>query len=118
MVVSAVGRDKLGKEILDSLSEKNLNMLIEEVQHPTRTVQVELDNDGIPCYDINLRQKFYTKEILCRSMEQCNILKINDEELATVSRLFGYPDIDFQDRCRRLLHCRIRFGTIKEGICS
>lgn len=163
MVVSAVGNDRLGKEIIDNLSEKNLNMLIEKVQYPTGIVQVELDNEGIPCYDIkenvawdnipftdrlkevaekttavcfgslaqrnvvsretinkflalipdrkgiykifdiNLRQGFYTKEILCRSMEQCNILKINDEELVTVSRLFGYPGIDLQDKCWILL---------------
>lgn len=163
MVLSAVGKDKLGNEILENLSEKKLNMLIEEVQYPTGTVQVELDNEGIPCYDIkenvawdnipftdklksiaekttavcfgslaqrnivsretintflslipnkkgiykifdiNLRQGFYTKEILCRSMKQCNILKINDEELVTVSRLFGYPGIDLQDKCWILL---------------
>lgn len=42
-------------------------------------------------FDVNLRQGFYTKEILCNSMKKCNILKINDEELVTVSRMFGYP---------------------------
>lgn len=163
IVVSAVGNDKLGKEILDNLTDKKLNTLIDEVHYPTGTVQVELDNNGIPCYDIkenvawdnipftenlksiaekttavcfgslaqrnivsretinkflnlipnkkgiykifdiNLRQGFYTKDILCRSMEQCNILKINDEELVTVSRLFGYPGIDLQDKCWILL---------------
>ena len=50
-------------------------------------------------FDINLRQGFYTKEILCRSMEQCNVLKIHDEELVIVSRLCGYPDIDLMDNC-------------------
>ena len=54
-------------------------------------------------FDINLRQGFYTKEILCSSMERCNILKINDEELVTVSRMFGYPGIDLQDKCWILL---------------
>ncbi len=162
-VVSAVGDDKLGNEILENFSEKNLNFLIEKVPYPTGTVQVELDNEGVPCYDIkegvawdnipftpaleelakqtravcfgslaqrsvvsretinkfldampddngqlrifdiNLRQNFYTKEILCNSMERCNILKINDEELVTVSRMFGYPGIDLQDKCWILL---------------
>ena len=162
-VVSAVGDDKLGNEILENFSEKNLNFLIEKVPYPTGTVQVELDDEGIPCYDIkegvawdnipftpaleelakqtravcfgslaqrsvvsretinkfldampddngqlrifdiNLRQNFYTKEILCNSMERCNILKINDEELVTVSRMFGYPGIDLQDKCWILL---------------
>ena len=36
-------------------------------------------------------------------MTRCNILKINDEELVTVSRMFGYPGIDLQDKCWILL---------------
>ena len=162
-VVSAVGEDELGMEILKNFREKKLNCMIETVPYPTGTVQVELDANGVPCYDIregvawdnipftpaleglarqtravcfgslaqrsvvsretinrfldampggedrykifdiNLRQGFYTKEILCNSMRKCNILKINDEELVTVSRMFGYPGIDLQDKCWILL---------------
>ena len=162
-VVSAVGEDELGMEILKNFREKKLNCMIETVPYPTGTVQVELDINGVPCYDIregvawdnipftpaleglarqtravvfgslaqrsvvsretinrfldampdgegqykifdiNLRQGFYTKEILCNSMRKCNILKINDEELVTVSRMFGYPGIDLQDKCWILL---------------
>lgn len=36
-------------------------------------------------------------------MKRCNILKINDEELILVSRMFGYPGIDLQDKCWILL---------------
>ncbi len=36
-------------------------------------------------------------------MTQCNILKINDEELVIISRMLDYPDIDFQDKCRILI---------------
>lgn len=162
-VVSAVGEDELGEEILSNFREKKLNCMIETVPYPTGTVQVELDVNGVPCYDIregvawdnipftpaleglarqtravcfgslaqrsvvsrdtigrfldampdgegqykifdiNLRQGFYTKEILCESMRKCNILKINDEELVTISRMFGYPGIDLQDKCWILL---------------
>lgn len=162
-VVSAVGDDALGKEIIDNLRSKGLNLLIDTVPYPTGTVQVEIDQAGIPQYDIkenvawdnipyteklaelatktravcfgslaqrnivsretinkfldaipkannplvvfdvNLRQGFYNKDILCNSMEHCNILKINDEELVTVSRMFGYPGIDLQDKCWILL---------------
>lgn len=162
-VVSAVGEDKLGKEILDNFDEKQLTYQIEQVPYPTGTVQVELDEAGVPCYDIkegvawdnipftpeledlarqtravcfgslaqrsivsretinrfldtmpegedqwkifdiNLRQGFYTKEILCASMRKCNILKINDEELITLSRMFGWPGIDLEDKCWILL---------------
>lgn len=162
-VVSAVGEDKLGDEILDNFDGKKLNRIIETVQYPTGTVQVEIDQSGVPQYeikenvawdnipytarleslaektkavcfgslaqrsvvsrntinrfldaipaeneplivfDVNLRQGFYNKEILCNSMKRCNVLKINDEELVTVSRMFGYPGIDLQDKCWILL---------------
>ena len=161
--VSAIGDDALGKEILKNLDEKEVKYHIDTVPYQTGTVQVELDANGVPQYeikenvawdnipytarletiaentkavcfgslaqrnvvsrntinrfldsipaeneplvvfDINLRQGFYTKEIICNSMERCNILKINDEELVLVSRLFGYPGIDLQDKCWILL---------------
>lgn len=162
-VVSAIGDDALGKEIIENFTSKGLDQLIAEVPYPTGTVQVEIDQTGIPLYnikenvawdnipytehldalakrtkavcfgslaqrnvvsretinhfldtmpkdddslivfDVNLRQGFYNKEILCKSMQNCNILKINDEELITVSRMFGYPGIDLQDKCWILL---------------
>lgn len=162
-VVSAIGDDALGKEIIENFTSKGLDQLIAEVPYPTGTVQVEIDQTGIPLYDIkenvawdnipytehldalakrtkavcfgslaqrnvvsretinhfldtmpkdddslivfdvNLRQGFYNKEILCKSMQNSNILKINDEELITVSRMFGYPGIDLQDKCWILL---------------
>ena len=162
-VVSAIGDDALGKEIIENFTSKGLDQLIAEVPYPTGTVQVEIDQTGIPLYDIkenvawdnipytehldalakrtkavcfgslaqrnvvsretinhfldtmpkdddslivfdvNLRQGFYNKEILCKSMQNCNLLKINDEELITVSRMFGYPGIDLQDKCWILL---------------
>ena len=162
-VVSAVGNDTLGREIVENFTSKGLNQLIAEVPYPTGTVQVEIDQAGVPQYeikenvawdnipytarleqlaertkavcfgslaqrnvvsrntinrfldamprtndtlvvfDVNLRQGFYNKEILCNSMKRCNILKINDEELVTVSRMFGYPGIDLQDKCWILL---------------
>ncbi len=162
-VVSAIGDDALGHEIIENFKSKELNHHIETVPYPTGTVQVEIDQAGIPQYeikenvawdnipytdkleelatqtravcfgslaqrnivsretinrfldaipaendplivfDVNLRQGFYNKEILCNSMKRCNILKINDEELVTVSRMFGYPGIDLQDKCWILL---------------
>ena len=48
-VVSAVGDDKLGVEILDNFREKQLNCMIEIVPYPTGTVQVELDAELLPC---------------------------------------------------------------------
>lgn len=61
------------------------------------------DDDRFIVFDVNLRQNFYTPETLENSMERCNIMKINDEELIAVSRLFGYPGIDLKDKCWLLL---------------
>lgn len=54
-------------------------------------------------FDINLRQNFYTPEIICDSLERCNVMKINDEEIVIVSRMFGWPGIDLKDKCWILL---------------
>ena len=51
-VVSAVGNDVLGDEILENFAEKNLKGFIAKVNSPTGTVQVGLDADGIHQYDI------------------------------------------------------------------
>lgn len=59
--------------------------------------------ETLKIFDINLRQHFYTEEVLCDSMRRCNILKINDEELSTVSRMFGLADFSVQEQCRALL---------------
>ncbi|MDE6267117.1 MAG: carbohydrate kinase [Muribaculaceae bacterium] len=163
-VVSAIGDDNLGKEIEETFISKGLNNILAVVPYPTGTVQVEIDQVGIPRYDIkknvawdnipftpaleqlanntdafcfgslgqrsvvsrntisrflnaipsennplivfdvNLRQDFYDKEILCDSMERCNILKINDEELISLSRLLGFPGTDIQEKCRILMN--------------
>ena len=54
-------------------------------------------------FDINLRQNFYTKEIICESMKRCNVLKINDEELVLIGRMFGYPGLDIENKCWLIL---------------
>lgn len=162
-VVSAVGDDALGQEIVENLASKGMNYLIDTVPYPTGTVQVEVDDNGVPQYeirenvawdnipytesltqlanqaaavcfgtlaqrneisaetislfldaipdgedilkvfDVNLRQGFFNKEVLLRSMEKCNVLKINDEELVIISRMFNLPDVDMKRTCRKLV---------------
>ena len=166
-VVSAVGDDELGREIVRSFDEKCLTHCIEVVDYPTGTVQVMLDGKGVPQYDIcegvawdnipysarlaelakqtravcfgslaqrnevsrstilrflesmpktektlvvfdvNLRQHFYTKEILDNGMRHCNILKINDEEIEKVARMWdfeGWSDTVEAGSLRQLQH--------------
>ena len=60
------------------------------------------DEGTYKIFDINLRQGFYPRNPM-HFYAKCNILKINDEELIAVSRMFGYPGIDLKDKCWILL---------------
>jgi fructokinase len=161
-VISAIGDDDLGHEILDNFNEKGLHYNIPHVAFPTGTVQVSLNEKGIPEYDIctnvawdnipftdavkqiaqnthavcfgslaqrnevsrstiyafldamphtpdslrvfdiNLRQQCYSAEIIKASLERCNVLKINDEELLILRDMFGYQ-MDTDATCQEIL---------------
>ena len=59
--------------------------------------------DCLKICDINLRQQFYSKEVLEDSFKLCNILKINDEELVVVNRMFGYEGLDMRQTCEKMV---------------
>lgn len=159
--ISAVGNDVLGDQTIQEFNNKHLGYIMPQVDYPTGTVQVQLDDQGVPTYDIlqgvawdnipftpeiekiasrcvcvcfgslaqrspvsratihrflectpkdclkifdiNLRQNFYTREILKESLKACDILKINDEELVTIGRLFGYAGLDIENKCWLIL---------------
>ena len=161
MAVSAIGLDPLGEEIAKELEEHGLPCHLDRTDYPTGTVQVTLDSNGIPRYeikedvawdnipytkeladlagraqavcfgslaqrnpvsretigwfldavpedclkvfDINLRQSFYSKEIIEDSMRRCDILKINDEELEIVKEMFGLEDLPTEGLCRSII---------------
>ena len=54
-------------------------------------------------FDINLRQHFYTQQVVEESLRKCNILKINDEERAVVGSMFGLEGMQPGEQCRTLL---------------
>lgn len=158
--VSAIGEDLLGKEILKTLEEKELNYIIEKTDFPTGTVKVQLDGRGVPSYeitenvawdnipfssrienlakntttvcfgslaqrnvvsratihkfldlmpadslkvfDINLRLKYFSKEIIVDSLDKASALKINDEEIVKIAEIFELKGTD-EEICRHLL---------------
>jgi fructokinase len=59
-----------------------------------------MPEQSIKICDINLRGTFYDKQIIADSMQRCDILKINDEEIVEVCRLLG---IDSSDKRRAAL---------------
>lgn len=157
--VSAVGDDALGREILELVASKGLHSMIAVTDKPTGTVQVELDDRGVPAYsimedvawdnipftpemeelakradavcfgslvqrmnsrssvmrfiramrpdalkvfDINLRQHYYSCEVIVESLMLADILKINDEEIRIVAGMLGLSD-DAVTACRELI---------------
>ena len=167
LAISTVGNDELGREIINILREKRINNIVPIVAEPTGTVQVTLDDKGVPSYeicegvawdnipcnkeiveaakrccafcfgslaqrseqsrnainlfldsmdsgddalrifDINLRQAFYSREIIEESLKKSNVLKINDDEFRTVGNMLGYDGEDFERGSRLLME---RYG--------
>lgn len=45
--------------------------------------------EALRIFDVNLRQNFFSKEILTASLQRANVLKLSDEELPTLANDFG-----------------------------
>jgi fructokinase len=147
VLISAIGNDLLGDELLNELENLKLNCeYIQRNEFPTGTVTVTLNEKGHPQYvihqnvawdnilmkskiesklktldavcfgslgqrspvsaatiqmlleglqpdclkvfDINLRQQFYSFDIIEKSLQFADVLKVNDDELPVLSDLF------------------------------
>ena len=127
--ISAVGNDLAGTEILQELDKNGIGHSIATVDYPTGTVLVEL-NKGIPTYnivegvawdrktlntllsyapksamrffDINIRQKYYSEELIKDLLQQANVFKLNDEELEMFRPMFKLEG-DEDTCCRHIL---------------
>lgn len=160
-VVSAVGNDADGDALLALAVERGLRCCCARVAQPTGRVEVQLDPQGVPQYDIcrdvawdyipftprlehlaadadavcfgslaqrnresratlkrllsqmrpdalkvfdiNLRQDFYSREMLTESLHAASILKLNDDEMAIVGPMFGYGAASYVETCPRML---------------
>ena len=71
--------------------------LAQRSERSRETIQAFLDAmpaDALRVFDINLRQSWYTAEVIAESLSRANILKINDEELDMVATmLLGEPTL-------------------------
>ena len=157
--VSAVGDDELGREIRAIVADKGLGNIIATSDKPTGTVEVQLDEKGVPSYnikedvawdnipftaemealaaradavcfgslvqrmssrqtvmrflramrpdalkvfDINLRQHYYSREVIEESLRLADILKINDDEIGILSGMLSLGE-DATAACRALI---------------
>jgi fructokinase len=148
-LITRVGNDELGREILRRFREMGLSDATVQVDEtaPTGTVKVQLSGNGLAhftiqesvawdfialtdealaaarhadaicfgslaqrsemsretirrlveaapanalkVFDINLRQKFYSREVIEESLKWANVLKLNDDELPTLAAMLG-----------------------------
>lgn len=58
--------------------------------------------DALRFFDINIRQNYYSKELILDLLEKANILKINDEELEMLRPMMGLEG-DYEVCCKALL---------------
>lgn len=62
--------------------------------------------EALRFFDINIRQSYYSEELIRSLLEKANVFKINDEELELVRKMFSLSD-DEDTACRELIE---RFG--------
>ena len=70
-----------------------------------RTILTLLDNtpqSAIRFFDVNLRQHYYSKELIEQLLGKANVFKINDDELKVLAPLFGLSGNE-HEQCRALL---------------
>ncbi len=82
------------------------------------TIQCLLDELPVNClkiFDINLRQTFYSKEVIELSLQKCDILKLNEDELPVVAKLFGIEGDETHILDRLLNDFRIEMIALTKG---
>lgn len=60
-----------------------------ESRQAIRNFLGSLPESSLKVFDVNLRQEYFSKEIIDRSLALADILKLNDEELAVLAKLFN-----------------------------
>jgi fructokinase len=58
---------------------------------------------AVKIFDVNLRQSFYSQDVLAESMKLADIVKLNDEELPKIMALGKLPHQDEQSSAQRLM---------------
>ena len=59
--------------------------------------------EAVRVFDVNLRQSYYSQEILSESMRLADIVKLNDEELSEIMKLGNLDPTDEKASAERLL---------------
>jgi fructokinase len=176
IVASRLGDDSLGREAQEKLQRLGLKTRFVQLdsEHPTGTVNVQLDEKGQPqfhitesvtwdylewtaqwqalaaqadavcfgslaqrcqasretirafiknlrpgaarVFDVNLRQNFYSEEVVSESLRCCDVFKVNEEELPRVMQLLGMPHVNDESSAAQLkTRYRLKLVCVTRG---
>jgi len=59
-------------------------------------------NDALQIFDVNLRQKFFSPEILRESLVLANVVKLNNEELPKICEMFAVEGANETEQTKKL----------------
>jgi fructokinase len=68
-----------------------------------RRFLMALRKNAVRVFDVNLRQNFYTTQVLGESMKLATVVKLNHEELPKIMRSFELENRSEEDSARRIL---------------
>jgi fructokinase len=63
-------------------------------RHTIQKLLAATPASALRIFDINLRQNFYSREVIEQSLEHSNVLKMNDDELPTLAAMFNLESRD------------------------
>jgi fructokinase len=78
----------------DALCFGSLAQRSEKSRQTIRRFMEATPASAVKIFDVNLRQSYYSSEIIAASMRAADIVKLNDEELPRVMSLLGLPHKD------------------------
>lgn len=84
--------NRFARDLQDRLDAVCFGTLAQRSAESRRTIRDFLDGlrpGTVRIYDVNLRQKFYSREIIESSLNRADILKLNVEELPVLAKLLG-----------------------------
>lgn len=96
-IIEGVAWDELGADprttelvaTADALCWGSLAQRSEASHRAIRTLLDAAAPDCLKVFDINIRQRWYTREILVESLRKADVLKLNEEELPLLASLLG-----------------------------
>ncbi len=59
--------------------------------------------EALRIFDVNLRQNFYSQEVIYESMKRSNVIKLNHEEVPRIADLLSMSGTDMQSFCAEVI---------------